>query len=73
TGMRGTPTASRVSRWGGALPQYAPGHLDRVAGTRAALPTGLALAGAAFDGVGIPACVRSGQVAARDLLAVLRG
>jgi oxygen-dependent protoporphyrinogen oxidase len=72
-GVRDAPTASRVSRWGGALPQYAPAHLDRVTGTRAVLPPGLALAGAAYDGVGIPACVRSGQVAARDLLALLRG
>lgn len=72
-GVRGPVTASRVSRWGGALPQYAPGHLGRVEGTRAALPPGVVLAGAAYDGVGIPACIRSGQVAARDLLAVLRG
>ena len=62
--------ASRVTRWGGALPQYAPGHLDRVARARAALADvpGLALAGAAYDGVGIPACVRSGWAAAERLL-----
>lgn len=72
-GVQGTPTASRVSRWGGALPQYAPGHGGRVAATREALPAGLALAGAAYDGVGVPACVRSGQTAARDLLALLGG
>jgi oxygen-dependent protoporphyrinogen oxidase len=56
---------STVTRWGGGLPQYAPGHLDRVARVRSALagyPT-LALAGAAYDGVGIPACVRSGTAA----------
>ncbi|MGH3744798.1 MAG: FAD-dependent oxidoreductase, partial [Mycobacteriales bacterium] len=70
-GVRGTPAASRVSRWGGALPQYAPGHQARVAATRQALPPGLAVAGAAYDGVGIPACVRSGQTAARDLLTML--
>ncbi|MGH3157477.1 MAG: FAD-dependent oxidoreductase, partial [Streptosporangiaceae bacterium] len=72
TGVRAVATASRVSRWGGALPQYAPGHLGRVAATRQTLPPGLVLAGAAYDGVGIPACVRSGQTAARDLLALLR-
>ncbi len=64
------PVATMVTRWGGGLPQYAPGHLDRVHAARAALaglPT-LALAGAGYDGVGIPACVRSGEAAAADLL-----
>jgi oxygen-dependent protoporphyrinogen oxidase len=61
---------SWVQRWGGGLPQYAPGHVDRVTRARsslAALP-GLALAGAAFDGVGIPACVASGESAAESIL-----
>jgi oxygen-dependent protoporphyrinogen oxidase len=58
------PVATRVDRWGGALPQYGVGHVARVARTRAALPPRLALAGAAFDGVGIAACVRSGETAA---------
>ncbi|GIH13817.1 hypothetical protein Raf01_19890 [Rugosimonospora africana] len=64
------PFAADVVRWGGGLPQYQPGHLGRVAAARAALaghPT-LALAGAAYDGVGIPACVRSGETAAEHLL-----
>ena len=58
------PLAARVNRWGGGLPQYGVGPLDRVAAARAALPPTLALAGAAYDGVGIAACVRSGQAAA---------
>ncbi len=64
------PEAVRVTRWGGALPQYAPGHLDRVARARGELADlpGLALAGAAYAGVGIPACVRSGWAAAERLL-----
>lgn len=61
------PLATWVQRWGGGLPQYAPGHRDRLATARAALPPGLVLAGAAFDGVGIPACVASGERAAEDL------
>jgi oxygen-dependent protoporphyrinogen oxidase len=61
------PTAAWLQRWGGGLPQYAPGHRDRAAAARAALPAGLALAGAAFDGVGIPACVASGERAAEDV------
>ncbi len=58
--------ASRVTRWGGALPQYAVGHLGRVASVRAALAgsPGLAVAGAAYDGVGIPACIASGTAGA---------
>ena len=67
------PVESWVQRWGGGLPQYAPGHLDRVALARAALGdrTGLTLAGAAYDGVGIPACVASGESAADDVLKYL--
>ena len=62
---------SRVTRWGGGLPQYAVGHLDLVARLRAALPTGLAVAGAAYDGVGVPAVARSGRDAAHAALAGL--
>ena len=65
-GVIGPPIATRVSRWGGGLPQYAVGHVDRIRRIRAAvaLVPGLALCGAAYDGVGIPACIRSGQQAA---------
>lgn len=68
------PVATQVQRWGGALPQYAPGHLDRVAAARAALRAGyptLALAGAGYDGIGIPVCVRSGETAAAEVIASL--
>ncbi len=64
TGMRRRPLETSVVRWGGGLPQYAPGHQQRVAAVRAALPPAMALAGAAWDGVGIPACLRSGTAAA---------
>ncbi len=67
TGLRRQPVAQSVVRWGGALPQYAPGHVERVAGVRASLPPGLALAGAAWDGVGVPACIRSGNAAAASV------
>ncbi|MET7967431.1 protoporphyrinogen oxidase [Micromonospora sp. NPDC005305] len=70
------PVAQHVQRWGGALPQYTPGHLGRVAAARAALraahPT-LALAGAGYDGVGIPVCVRSGETAAEEIITALGG
>ncbi len=63
---------SRVTRWGGGLPQYAVGHLDLVRRLRSRLPDGVVVAGAAYDGVGLPAVVRSGQEAARTLLALPR-
>ena len=61
-GLDAVPVETHVQRWGGALPQYAVGHLDKVARIRAAVAEvpGLALAGAAYDGVGIPAVDRVG-------------
>jgi oxygen-dependent protoporphyrinogen oxidase len=70
TGVRGAPAAARVSRWGGGLPQYAVGHLDRVARIRtgvAALP-GVAVCGAAYDGIGVPACIATARQAADQVL-----
>jgi protoporphyrinogen/coproporphyrinogen III oxidase len=61
------PAETFLQRWGGGLPQYTPGHLDRVALVREALPAGLAVAGASVDGVGIPACIASGERAAEDV------
>jgi oxygen-dependent protoporphyrinogen oxidase len=65
---RAAPVASRVTRWGGGLPRYAVGHVDRAERITAAVDDvpGLVLCGAAFDGVGIPACVaRATAVATR--------
>jgi oxygen-dependent protoporphyrinogen oxidase len=68
------PVDSHVQRWGGALPQYAVGHLDRVARIRTDVHRvpGLAVCGASYDGVGIPACVASAHKAADRVLTVLR-
>ena len=68
-GLRGSPVASRVTRWGGGLPQYTVGHLGRVERIRADLARhpGLTVAGAAYDGVGIPACIASGARAATEV------
>jgi oxygen-dependent protoporphyrinogen oxidase len=73
TGVRGGPAGVRVSRWGGGLPQYAVGHRERVARIRAAVATqpGLAVCGAAYDGLGIPACIASARQAADQVLAHL--
>ena len=68
TGVLARPVEAALRRWGGGLPQYRPGHPDRVAGFRRTLPAGLAVAGAAWDGVGVPACLRSGRLAAEAVL-----
>lgn len=64
------PLDSHVQRWGGGLPQYAVGHLDRVDTIERDIATvrGLEVCGAAYRGVGIPAVIASGQAAARRLL-----
>lgn len=70
-GLSDAPTEVRVGRWPRSFPQYAPGHLDRIAAVEAALaPTPVVLAGAALRGVGVPACIRSGEEAAAALGAV---
>jgi len=64
------PVDQVVQRWGGGLPQYDVGHLDRVAIVErsiAAVP-GLEVCGAAYNGVGIPAVIASGRAAARRIL-----
>jgi protoporphyrinogen/coproporphyrinogen III oxidase len=74
TGVRGAPTASLVTRWGGALPQYTVGHLDRVARIQASLATQPRLAGcgAAYAGVGIPACIATARAAVDQVVAELQ-
>ena len=59
-----------MQRWGGALPQYAVGHLDRVASVRRELSSvaGLAVCGSAYDGLGIPACIASAELAVAKVL-----
>lgn len=73
TGMTAKSIAQRVTRWGGGLPQYNVGHLDRVADIRAAMARqpGLAVAGAAYDGVGIPACIATAKSAVAQITAYL--
>ncbi len=72
-GVTAAPVDVRVTRWVDALPQYAVGHVARIARVEAALEPlpGLALAGSAYHGVGVPACIRSGEQAAARVLAGL--
>ncbi|MFD6552760.1 protoporphyrinogen oxidase, partial [Streptomyces sp. NPDC058398] len=65
TGLDAEPVETRVTRWDDGLPQYPVGHRARVARVRdhvGRLP-GLAVCGAAYDGVGIPACIASAYAA----------
>ncbi|MER5513445.1 protoporphyrinogen oxidase [Streptomyces sp. NPDC002763] len=69
TGLAADPLATRVTRWTDGLPQYPVGHHARVARVRehvAGLP-GLAVCGAQYDGVGIPACIASAYAAVDQL------
>jgi oxygen-dependent protoporphyrinogen oxidase len=70
TGITAEPLDTVVARWGGGLPQYAPGHLDAVATLERAVDAepGLAVAGALLRGVGLPACIASADAAARRLV-----
>ena len=72
-GLSVRPVDTHVQRWGGALPQYAVGHLDRIRHIRAAVAAagGLAVCGAAYDGLGIPACIASAELAATQVLAAV--
>lgn len=69
-GVRGEPTLQCVSRRAAKMPQYFVGHADKVSRMRNLLTRhpGLQLAGNAFDGVGIPNCIHSGEQAAERLL-----
>ena len=69
------PEHAQVSRWPRAMAQYAVGHQERIAriAARVAALPGLKLAGNAYDGIGIPDCIRLGRQAAKDLLEQYRG
>jgi oxygen-dependent protoporphyrinogen oxidase len=69
-GIRGGPQIIQIDRWQGAMPQYTVGHGDRVANIRrlVAAHRGLALAGAAYEGVGLPQVIASGQAAAGTVI-----
>ena len=63
-GVELMPTEVRVSRWPRSFPQYEPHHLERVAlierDGAGDLPS-VRLAGAAYRGIGIPACIDQGR------------
>jgi oxygen-dependent protoporphyrinogen oxidase len=70
-GVRVRAVATRLARWPSAFPQYRPGHLAAMSRLQEDLDRnlpGVALAGSAFGGIGIPACIASGRRAAERLL-----
>ena len=69
-GLTAEPLFSRIYRWERSMAQYEVGHMERVAEIerlRAGLP-GLALAGNAYRGIGVPDCIKSGMDAATEAL-----
>jgi oxygen-dependent protoporphyrinogen oxidase len=68
-GLTAAPLFTNISRWPKSMAQYTVGHSKRIAevkGRVAAIP-GLHLAGNAYDGIGIPDCVRAGRQAALQI------
>ncbi|HCB34706.1 MAG TPA: protoporphyrinogen oxidase, partial [Acidimicrobiaceae bacterium] len=80
-GITGEPARRRVSRWHHALPQYFRGHRSLVAEIESCLadetaepsPGRVVLAGAAYRGLGVPACIAQAEAAAAAVLAALAG
>ncbi|HEX2024696.1 MAG TPA: protoporphyrinogen oxidase [Acidimicrobiales bacterium] len=75
-GVTEPPTTSRVDRWPASFPQYEPGHDDRVGRIEAALAAdtpGVFVAGAAYRGLGIAACVQQGRAVAERALGGIMG
>lgn len=72
-GITAEPSLVRIHRWPRSMPQYVLGHVERVARIDAALEghPGLAVAGAAYRGVGVPDCIGSGEGAAESLARAL--
>lgn len=69
-GITAEPRFALVRRWMRMLPEYGVGHAGLVAAIQARAETlpGLALAGSAYSGVGIPDCIATGKAAAARML-----
>lgn len=72
-GIKAPPLFSVIEKWPRSMPQYHVGHIEKVAHIRSRVEKlkTLYLAGGAYDGVGIPDCIRSGEEAADYLLNAL--
>ncbi len=74
-GIQSRPSQVEVYRWPRSMPQYTRGHRDRVRRIRqrVALHPGLYVTGAAYDGIGIPDCIRDAENTSKLLSAYLWG
>ena len=73
-GIEANPEFVKITRLRRSMPQYPVGHVSRIAALRDRLADrlpGVWVTGMAFDGVGIPDCIRQGKEAAAEVLAVL--
>jgi oxygen-dependent protoporphyrinogen oxidase len=61
------PEHATIVRWPASMPQYEVGHAERVARIRDELPPGIVVVGQAYDGVGVPDCVRAANQAAERI------
>jgi oxygen-dependent protoporphyrinogen oxidase len=70
TGLTGRPTFSRIFRWPLSMPQYTVGHSQRMASIQIRLQKypRLFLAGNAYDGIGVPDCIRTGRRLAESIV-----
>lgn len=73
-GLKSVPLLSLITRYSRAMPQYHIGHMELVENIRASLTQfeSLLLAGNAYEGVGIPDCIRTGQKAAEQAIEILK-
>jgi len=71
-GVQAAPFFTRIFRWPDGYPQYDVGHLERVTAIEAALPTGMAVAGSSYRGVGVPDCIHQGELAAAKIVETLK-
>jgi oxygen-dependent protoporphyrinogen oxidase len=69
--LQARPEHTRVVRWHRAMPQYELGHVERVSRIRSRLPGGIFVTGQAYDGVGVPDCVRAAGETADAVLSHL--
>jgi len=69
-GITADPLLKRIFRWENAMPQYNLGHPERLARINTSLEKfpGLALAGNGYQGIGIPDCINSGELAAKKIV-----
>jgi len=72
-GLTAAPIEHVIARWPRSMAQYNVGHAQRIADirARAAEIPGLHLAGNAYEGIGIPDCIRTGRQAAKNILATI--